>query len=221
MRSGEDTGSDASVRKHVVISGTGRAGTTFLVALLTNLGLDTGFQSGAFTLDENARAGLEYDVRDEQAPYIVKSPFFCDYAAEVLNTGDVRIDHLFLPLRDLHAAAESRRYVRRSAILKSGFRRRLQSWFKPVWVDGGLWHTDRQYEQEQILLRQVYKLLLAVSETDVPVTLLRYPRLVKDSAYLYRKLSPLVETIAYERFLSVFEQTVRPDWMHSFNQNDH
>ena len=28
---------------HVVISGTGRAGTTFLVQLLTHLGLDTGF----------------------------------------------------------------------------------------------------------------------------------------------------------------------------------
>ena len=30
-------------RRHVVITGTGRAGTSFLVELLTHLGLETGF----------------------------------------------------------------------------------------------------------------------------------------------------------------------------------
>ena len=33
----------SSPRKHVVITGTGRAGTTFLIEVLTILGLDTGF----------------------------------------------------------------------------------------------------------------------------------------------------------------------------------
>ena len=36
-------------RHHVIITGTGRAGTTFLMELLTNLGLDTGFNSGNLT----------------------------------------------------------------------------------------------------------------------------------------------------------------------------
>ena len=67
-------------RRHVMISGTGRAGTSFLVQLLTNLGLDTGVTPEKMKLDENARAGLEYDIRKADAPYIVKSPFFCDHA---------------------------------------------------------------------------------------------------------------------------------------------
>src|SRR6516164_482379 len=37
-------GPDDARRHHTIISGTGRAGTTFLVKLLTNLGLDTGYQ---------------------------------------------------------------------------------------------------------------------------------------------------------------------------------
>jgi hypothetical protein len=78
------------IRSHVVITGTGRAGTTFLVQLLTCLGLDTGFDIntmevlptartahiGSMGLSPIARAGLEMDIRHAQAPYIVKSPFF-------------------------------------------------------------------------------------------------------------------------------------------------
>ena len=49
-------------RHHIIISGTGRAGTTFLVQLLTELGLDTGFPKGQ-KIDQNSSAGLELDLR--------------------------------------------------------------------------------------------------------------------------------------------------------------
>jgi len=64
------------LRRHVVISGTGRAGTTFLVALLTNLGFDTGFPEKEIERlkSETARAGLEHYIREEGSPYIIKSP---------------------------------------------------------------------------------------------------------------------------------------------------
>ncbi|MBT8200690.1 MAG: hypothetical protein KJO36_09250, partial [Acidimicrobiia bacterium] len=50
-------------------------------------------------------------MRNADAPYITKSPWFCDYAAEVLARPDIAIDRVFIPVRDLEAAAESRRYV--------------------------------------------------------------------------------------------------------------
>ena len=62
-------------RTHVVISGTGRARTTFPIQLLIHLGLDTGFDVNAIELFPIARAGFEKDIRDAKAPYIVKSPF--------------------------------------------------------------------------------------------------------------------------------------------------
>ncbi len=63
-------------RKHILITGTGRAGTTFMVELLTHLGLDTGFNADTVTglKDEMGRAGLEKDIRNNDCPFIVKSP---------------------------------------------------------------------------------------------------------------------------------------------------
>jgi hypothetical protein len=68
-------------KRHVIISGTGRAGTTFLVQLLTELGLDTGLTDSHTDIFENCNAGMEKDLREPDAPYIVKSPFLCDYLA--------------------------------------------------------------------------------------------------------------------------------------------
>jgi hypothetical protein len=207
--------------KHVVISGTGRAGTTFLVQLLTRLGLETGFTCQTMDIDQNARAGLEHDLRESQPPYIVKSPWFIDYAEEVLTRTDMLIEHVFIPMRDLRAAAESRRYVAECAEAKLSLLGRLRRRIKPVAVPGGLWHTRRARQQEQILSQQFYKLALALSAAEVPVTLLRYPRLVRDSAYLHKKLAPILGTISYARFQTAFEQTVRPDWVHSFSDRDY
>ena len=197
---------------HVLITGTGRTGTTFLVQLLTNLGLDTGFTRQNMALFEYARAGLEHDVRYKNAPYIVKDPWFCDYAEEVLERDDIQIEHVFIPMRDLHAAAESRRYVVKNTPSKASLR--------PSQIPGGLWHTDNKDEQEIILLLQIYKLTLALSDTTIPLTLLRYPKITKDSSYLYEKINPILGEIGNNKFSSVFEETVRPDWVHSFNNND-
>jgi len=52
-------------RNHVLITGTGRAGTTFLIHLLTKIGVDTGFDLeniDAF-IDQTSFGGLELDVR--------------------------------------------------------------------------------------------------------------------------------------------------------------
>jgi hypothetical protein len=205
-------------RKHVVISGTGRTGTTFLVQLLTNLGLETGFTPQNMTISENARAGLEHDIRNENAPYIVKNPWFCDYAEEVIKQDDIFIEHVFIPMRNLHAAAESRRYVVKNALSKMSLLKRFRK--KSSKIDGGLWHTDNKREQENILLQQFYKLALSLSNTNIPVTLLHYPSIVMDNAYLYEKLKPILRGIGYYEFSSVFKKTVRLDLVHSFNEDD-
>lgn len=209
-------------RKHVLITGTGRAGTTFLVQLLTNLKLETGFNAENIShrFNEEARAGLEQDIRKDDAPYIIKSPWFCDYADEVVNRSDILIEHVFIPMRDLHAAAESRRHVSKSAASKLPLLKRLKHTIKPAKVPGGLWHTKLRWKQEKILLQQLYKLVLALSEAHIPVTLLQYPKLIKDSAYLYQKLKPILPAISYDEFSSTFQQTVRPELVHNFSKTN-
>jgi len=208
-------------RGHVVITGTGRAGTTFLVQLLTNLNLDTGYNAETMSkgIQENARAGLENDVRKDSSPYIVKSTYFCDYASEVVKREDLRLEHVFIPVRDLFAAAESRRFVTRKAVSKMPFLKRLKNTIKPPKVAGGLMHSRVKRKQETILMGQLYNLILALSEAHIPVTLLQFPKLVKDSAYLYEKLKPILRAISYAEFASTFARTVRPELVHNFEQN--
>lgn len=213
-----------SARKHIVITGTGRAGTTFLVELLTHLGLDTGFRPDEMASKKNkeARAGLEYDIREKNCPFVVKSPFFCDYAEEVISRDDIVIQHVFVPIRDLHAAAESRRYVVTSSISKLPFAKYLTPILNPSKFDGGLVNTRSidPGRQEEALLSQVYKLMLAMSDTTIPITFMRYPRIVKDGSYLFEKLTPILADVSFEFFCATFNKTVRPDLVHSFNQND-
>src|SRR5581483_8358885 len=98
-------------RHHVIISGTGRAGTSFLVNLLTHLGLHTGFRLDGVELPITERAGLEIDIRGCKVPYVIKSPWLCEYIDEVLSDPLIQIDHAIVPVRDFAAAAESRAYV--------------------------------------------------------------------------------------------------------------
>jgi hypothetical protein len=193
-------------KRHIIISGTGRTGTTFLVQLLTALGLDTGFTDVTSALYPNCDAGMERDIRDPDAPYIIKTPRLCDHLEEVLESGELTIDHAILPVRDLYSAAESRRDVTR----------RTDAALFPGEIPGGLWHTDIPELQESALAIQLYKLIHTISKRDIPVTLLYFPRLVNDCEYLYIKLGFLLNGIAHQSFQETFNQIARPQLVHDF-----
>ena len=205
-------------RSHVVISGTGRAGTTFLIELLTCCGLDTGFNSNDILAhkDPIARAGLEHDIRNDSAPYIVKSPWFCDYAENVLARDDIRLEHVLVPMRDLFAAAESRRYVQAKQLSQLALLSRLSQWIQPQTFPGGLWRTTHDEQQESILLHEIYKLTYALSSHAVPVTLLQYPRIATDSVFLYKKIAFLLGKMSHAEFDSIFRETAREKLISNF-----
>lgn len=214
------------LRKHVIITGTGRAGTTFLVQLLTELGLDTGFSnkkmSEKFYYSE-ARAGLEYDVREPDAPYIVKSPYFCDYVEEVLRDGNVLIEHAFVPMRDASAVAASRWNLSKKTINNVFFLKRIYYSLMQkatASVKGGLWGTRHRRDQEIILVRKYYKMMLALSKHDIPVTLLHYPTIIKNSEYLYKKVKPILASIDLRHFNKAFQNVVNPCLCTRYNDND-
>jgi len=213
------------IRKHVLITGTGRAGTTFLVELLTNLGFATGFTADEIKKKKNklGRAGLEHRLLSPNCPYIVKDPWFCDYAAEALEREDVAIEHIFIPIRNLSAAAESRRFVTREGLKKKPLMKRIAFFLgKKMEFPGGLWHTRslKKNAQEIVLLNQLYKLLLPLSEYHIPTTFIRYPRSVQDGQYLFEKLKPVLRDIDLTTFLDAHAKTARPDLVHQFNDDD-
>jgi hypothetical protein len=170
------------------------------------LGFDTGFKPNEIKLHRKFRGGLETGIEID-APYIIKNPFFCNFAKEIFDNPDIEIEHIFVPIRNLFAAAESRRYVVRENKRESTPK-----------IPGGLVHT-RSLEhgaQEGELMRMLYTLMLDTSETHIPLTLINYPRLVRDSFYLYKKLEPVLINISQIKFDSVFKSLIRPDWIHDF-----
>jgi len=195
------------VNHHVIISGTGRAGTTFLVQLMTALGLDTGFTDPEEGVFPNCQGGMEHDLRRDGAPYIVKSPALCQYLDGVLERKEAIIDHAIIPVRGLYAAAESRRDVTR----------RTDPDEFPGGVVGGLWNTEQPDDQERVLAEMLYALIYTLARHDVPHALLFFPRFIHDPAYLYSKLTFLLNGITYSRFLMAYRQTVNPELVHEFD----
>jgi hypothetical protein len=194
-------------RHHVVISGTGRAGTTFLVQILTALGLDTGFKDLTSGVFENCNAGMEKDICQPDAPYIIKSPHLCDTLDRVLASGDIVIDHAIVPVRDLFSAAQSRRAV---SLKSAGVD-------PPHEVPGGLWEAEAALgQQEQALAHKLFELMHTVAKWDIPLTLLHFPRMVNDPEYLYAKLRFLVGDASFETFLTLFESVAKPALVHTF-----
>jgi hypothetical protein len=194
-------------KHHLIISGTGRSGTTFLVQLLTALGLDTGFIDLYSDVEENCNAGMEQDLRSPDAPYIVKTPWLCDYLDEALEGGDIVIDHAIIPMRDLYSAAQSRRDVMA----------RTDASLYPEGIPGGLWHTDKPERQETVLTHQLYKLMYALARHDIPVTLIDFPRFIHDPEYLFRKLEFALPGTRRDRFIEVFRLVVRPELVHTYS----
>ena len=191
-------------KRHLIISGTGRAGTTFLVQLLTELGLDTGFPNANSGIWESCNAGMEWNIKQPNAPYVVKNPALCKDLEEVLEAGNTVVDCAIIPIRDLYASAESRRTVQRKLNKRD--------------TPGGLILTKNPSEQENVLALQLHSLVHTLAKYDVPMTWLYFPRLVQDPEYLYGKLKSVLPGQNLETFLRAFRVVSRPELVHNFEQ---
>jgi len=135
--------------QHLLIAGTGRAGTTFLVRWLTALGLDTEqSRHGEAGYYETAQAGLEtlpLSIASADRPYVLKSPLAGLMVDDVLADPLIALDAVVVPMRDLADAANSRIVSELAALHRevpwlSTLRRTWdQRWFTP---GGALFSTD-------------------------------------------------------------------------------
>ena len=158
---------------HIIITGTGRAGTTFLVQLYTLLGFDTGFKNIKDGVHNNCNAGMEINpFRTSNMPYIIKNPVLCDRLDEFIEKGN-KVDKVIIPIRDIDSATMSRIKVQGKS--EEG-------------VKGGLWCTNNADEQKTILLEKFYKLMFSISKHNLPHIFILFPKMINDPKYLYKKL---------------------------------
>lgn len=162
---------------HLVIAGTGRAGTSFLVQWLAASGLDAGdFDPGDYI--DAARAGFERHLSADPAlPYVVKDPWLYTYCDRV---DPALIDLLIVPMRDLEAAARSRVAVERAARPGVGADFGV--------TNGGMIFRNDVHAQAGVLAEGLYRLLHWATSHGVPLLLLDHARF-SDPDYLISTLA--------------------------------
>ncbi|MDI3380721.1 hypothetical protein ACFPPF_08175 [Xenophilus aerolatus] len=181
-------------RHHLLIGGTGRAGTSFLVQYLAACGLDTHLARGRPEYDEEANAGLEdVPLGAADAPYVVKSPWLYEFAGRLLADPQVAVDAVIVPMRDLVDAVTSRivnemRARRALATLPED----CQHWASWGVVPGGVVYSLNPVDQARLLALGFHQLLCTLVQHRVPVVLLDFPRFIDDADYLHTALAPVL-----------------------------
>jgi hypothetical protein len=197
---------------HLIISGTGRAGTTFLVQYFTALGFDTGFslEQALSEPDILSNAGLEPDLSSERLPHVIKSPWFADKLGELLGAGRLSVEGAIIPVRDLFSAAESRRRVYREAKALG---------VDPLAHPGTIWKTTNPEDQEVFLAMQFYKLIEPLVAHNIPIYFLHFPDFAKNHTSLYRRLEIILrrEGINQETSEAAFKRVVNISLIHNFH----
>jgi adenylate kinase family enzyme len=185
-------------RNHLLIAGTGRAGTSFLVQYLHALGLDTHLSRHADpSWSQSANAGLE-DLpligADEHLPYVVKSPWLGEIIDQILSQDRFTVDAVVIPVRDLRDAASSRVILELRNIFEQA---KWMLSFEETWDEwgqtpGGIMYSLDAIDQERLVAVKFTRLVQALVKRDIRLIFLDFPRIVEDAEYLFRKLKDLL-----------------------------
>jgi len=186
------------MKNKILITGTGRSGTTILVKLLSLLGLDTGYQN--LTSDEieqyinqNSRGGLEMylEPSNENYPLICKAPQFYNRIPELSKK--YKIKKVFVPMRDLEITAKSR--------AKHGA------------SPGGLWNANDVNSQMNHNAKVVYQIAIDCASNDIPLDFIDFDRFTSDNLYAYNVYSRFCELASdnkhdFTSFLNIYKSII-------------
>ena len=184
-------------RHHLLIAGTGRAGTSVLVRVLQACGLETEIarQGQDAFWDSNANAGLEtIPLLGDGNPYLVKSPWSYQFLRELLAHPGIRLDGVIIPVRNLDEAAASRVILElRHHYQHSDAMSLLEdAWRDQAAVAGGVTYSLEPLDQARILAYSFHRMIEMLLEHDVPMHFIKFPRFVSDIEYLHRCLAPVL-----------------------------
>ena len=192
------TATAALPSRHLLIAGTGRAGTTMLVRYFDSFGLDTHLarHGDSMVPDDPANAGLEDCLLPDPAglPYVVKSPWTYQFIEELLCSDKVHLDAVVVPLRNLVEMAASRSVIEQQAMHRGTpwLANLEQPWEEWSHTHGGTVYSVNPIDQARLLAVGLHRLLERLVAAEIPVILLAFPRLIEDSDYLFRMLAPVL-----------------------------
>lgn len=171
----------------ILISGTGRAGTTFLVKLFTLLDFDTGFSPENMNqlVTEKCNAGLEHTFWG--APRVLKNPYFTAHIPHFIHH-NIQIQCMIIPIRDYKESALSR------VNIGSG--------------PGGLWAAKDEESQITFYKERMADYLHLMVKYDIETIFLDFDKMIKSKEYLFKKLHFLLQEkeIDLETFSAAYDE---------------
>lgn len=92
----------------ILITGTGRCGTTFLIKLFSFLDFNTGYDRNNYksSISTNCNSGMERSYKDNYN--IIKNPTFIMDIETISKDTSIIIKNVIIPIRDLKISAKSR-----------------------------------------------------------------------------------------------------------------
>lgn len=163
----------------ILITGTGRCGTTFLVILYSKLNFDTGFrvENINWLIWRNCNSGMERKINENYR--ILKNPLFITNMENILKNNS--IDFVIIPERDYFEAAKSRSKHGRNA--------------------GGFFGAKNLEEQVEFFNQQMAKCKSALQNSEVKTIYLDFDMMISSAEYVYEKLNDTFDRyVSFEEF---------------------
>lgn len=178
---------------HLLIAGTGRAGTSFLVQYLTACGLETQLTLHPdVKLDQHANAGLEdLPIRGAHLPYVIKSPWLYEFVEDLVERDDITVDAVIMPMRDLVEASSSRVILEmRSRYGDDRSNDEVRRWETWGMTPGGMVYSLNPIDQARILALGFHETIFALVRKQIPIYFVDFSRMIQDGQYLWSALEP-------------------------------
>jgi hypothetical protein len=172
----------------VLITGTGRCGTTFLIKLFSFLGFNTGYNRDNYKLHISSicNSGMEKNYKDNY--YILKNPFFMTDIEEIIKDKSITIKNVIIPIRDLNNCAKSR--------VKHGKK------------NGGLWCAHDELSQINFFKDILTNYIFISTKYDINTTFIDFDRMINDKTYLFYKLKIILDekNIGLDKFSLIYDE---------------
>jgi len=172
----------------VLITGTGRCGTTFLIKLFSFLGFNTGYNRNNYksSIQRNCNSGMERKYKDNY--YILKNPTFMSDIENIVNDKSIIIKNVIIPIRDLKISAKSR--------VKYGYNA------------GGLWSAKDELSQINFYKDILANYIFISTKYNINTIFIDFDTMINDKTYLFNKLKIILDekNIGLEEFSLVYDE---------------
>ncbi len=183
-------------RHHLLISGTGRAGTSLLVQILHACGLDTTLgRDRPISWDNTAFAGHEtIPLLPGDHPYVVKSPWSYQFIEQLVEEPSIHLDGVILPVRRLAEATSSRIILELQRMYQAlpWLLELEDEWSYLASIPGGVTYSLEPLDQARVLAHGFHRLIECLVEREIPIHLISFPRFCADLDYLHRAIRPVL-----------------------------